>query len=73
MKINKEKVSFIAKNIMKNLLDNKFTAEETVALLKCLSHITGAQCLDKEMVVVNRKLLMEIVSGEKSIKAIEGI
>ncbi len=71
--LNREKVAFAANKIVQNLEQNRFTSEETVALLKCLDRVTQAQCLDRDLVLVSKKLLMQVVAGEKSVNAIEGM
>ncbi len=71
--INKEKVSMAAQKIVMSLGLMRFTGEETVALIKCLDHLTKANCLENDLVVVSKKKLMKVISGENSINSIEGI
>lgn len=71
-KVNKEKVAHTAKMIMVGLAQRQFTADETVALLKCLDKITRSRCIDEELVVTTKKQILEVLDGRKNINQLGG-
>lgn len=69
--MNREKVALVAKRITEALLTLKFTADETVALLKCLDHLNHSQAIEKDMIVTTKRNLLDIIEGRKSLTTLE--
>ncbi len=53
--MDKNKIAAAANTIHKALQMQKFTAEETVALLKCLERLLEVQCMEKGLRIVSDK------------------
>jgi len=65
--LNKDKITVTANEIMQGLLKRRFTADETICLIKCLDKITQSQAVDHGLVVTTKKQIMEVINGHKNI------
>ena len=68
--MNREKVKVAAGQITTALRAQGFTADETVALLKCLERVFNVQCFEKDLVVVGMQQLRELSQGQRTVEGI---
>lgn len=65
--INREKIKRAATQITTAMQMQKFTADETVALLKCIERVMNVQAFEKDLVVVSLQQIKDLGSGQRTV------
>ena len=68
--MNREKISRATKAILLLLSENKFTPDESTALLKCLEHVLQTQAIENDLVVASLKKIKAVSNGLAPLESI---